>query len=114
MAFCKQCGAPLEEGTKFCGACGAPAQAAQKTKAEQNRTTFEGAVHKCPNCGAALSSFMQNCPECGCEIRSADALKDFEKKLYPSLIKFFVNSISTSKGGTHVNYCTDKMVKVRK
>lgn len=80
MAFCKQCGAPLEEGTKFCGACGAPAQTAQKPKAEQNRTTFEGAVHKCPNCGAALSSFMQNCPECGCEIRSADALKDFEKK----------------------------------
>ena len=28
MAFCRQCGAPLQEGTKFCSECGAPADSA--------------------------------------------------------------------------------------
>ena len=26
MAYCRQCGAPLQEGTKFCSECGAPAE----------------------------------------------------------------------------------------
>ena len=28
MAYCRQCGAPLQEGTKFCSECGAPADSA--------------------------------------------------------------------------------------
>ena len=28
MAYCRQCGAPLKEGTKFCSECGAPADSA--------------------------------------------------------------------------------------
>ena len=28
MAYCKECGAVLPEGTKFCSACGAPVQSA--------------------------------------------------------------------------------------
>ena len=28
MAYCRQCGAPLQEGTKFCSECGAPAESA--------------------------------------------------------------------------------------
>ena len=28
MAYCSQCGAPLQEGTKFCPSCGAPAESA--------------------------------------------------------------------------------------
>ena len=28
MAYCRQCGAPLQEGTKFCAECGAPAAGA--------------------------------------------------------------------------------------
>lgn len=28
MAYCRQCGAPLQEGTKFCPECGAPAERA--------------------------------------------------------------------------------------
>ena len=35
MAYCSQCGAPLQEGMKFCSACGAPAEAAPvRTAAE--------------------------------------------------------------------------------
>ena len=28
MAYCRQCGAPLQESTKFCSECGAPAESA--------------------------------------------------------------------------------------
>ena len=28
MAYCRQCGAPLQEGTKFCSECGAPTESA--------------------------------------------------------------------------------------
>ena len=34
MAFCRQCGAPLQEGTKFCSECGAPAEGAPVRMAE--------------------------------------------------------------------------------
>ena len=34
MAYCRQCGAPLQEGTKFCSECGAPADSAPVRMAE--------------------------------------------------------------------------------
>ena len=34
MAYCRQCGAPLQEGTKFCSECGAPADSASVRMAE--------------------------------------------------------------------------------
>ena len=34
MAYCRQCGAPLQEGTKFCSQCGAPAENAPVRMAE--------------------------------------------------------------------------------
>ncbi len=34
MATCRQCGAPLQEGTKFCSECGAPAESAPVRMAE--------------------------------------------------------------------------------
>lgn len=35
----------------------------------QQKTVYEGNLHKCPNCGEILNSFMTNCPSCGYEIR---------------------------------------------
>ena len=44
MAYCKECGAVLPEGTKFCSACGAPVQSAEehppKKSKRKRRTVF--------------------------------------------------------------------------
>lgn len=34
---------------------------------------YAGEIHKCPNCGAVLESFVKACPECGYELRGAKA-----------------------------------------
>ena len=41
-------------------------------------------MHKCPNCGEILDSFISRCPLCDCEIRSnevSSALKKFKDEL---------------------------------
>lgn len=47
MAFCNQCGAKVEDGSKFCTACGAPVDAgsapAQNSASSQNQQKTNGA-----------------------------------------------------------------------
>ncbi len=86
MAFCTNCGGYVEDGVKFCGHCGAkmtvtktvntppvPPIKPTEPRSSQRESFYEGQIHKCPNCGATLSSFVKNCPDCGYELRGASS-----------------------------------------
>lgn len=73
MAYCSNCGAQVDDNAKFCGICGNKMSAIpQPPKTNARKTTYDGTIHKCPNCGVGLASFVKNCPECGYELRGAD------------------------------------------
>lgn len=81
MPFCINCGREIPEDAKFCDGCGTPTKIS--TSAER-KFTFEGEIHKCPNCGEVLKSFELNCPACGYELRgvkASSAVKEFALKL---------------------------------
>ena len=84
MAYCTNCGAQVDDNAKFCGACGNKmASNPQPSKSTARKTTYDGAIHKCPNCGTGLASFVKNCPECGYELRGADgaeSVSDFARR----------------------------------
>ena len=71
MAFCIYCGQELAEGAKFCANCGKAVDASQKGAKEQRKTVYDGELHKCPNCGERLDSFVTACHACGYELRGA-------------------------------------------
>lgn len=64
------CGQRLPEGAKFCSNCGA-ATGEVKSETAQRKIVYDGEVHKCPNCGEIVDSFVLNCPSCGHEFRSS-------------------------------------------
>ena len=70
MAYCSNCGNQLVEGSKFCNNCGT---AVDSENNNQRKTVYDGEIHKCPNCGEVLSSFVTVCPACGYELRGAKA-----------------------------------------
>lgn len=70
MAYCSNCGNQLVEGSKFCNNCGT---AVDSENSNQRKTVYDGEIHKCPNCGEVLSSFVTVCPACGYELRGAKA-----------------------------------------
>lgn len=69
MAFCMNCGQQLPDGAKFCANCGT-ATGTVKSEGIQRKTVYDGEIHKCPNCGEILNSFVSTCPSCGYEIRN--------------------------------------------
>ena len=71
MAFCINCGQELVEGAKFCANCGKAVGASQNGAEGQRKTVYDGELHKCPNCGERLDSFVTTCPVCGYELRGA-------------------------------------------
>ena len=82
MAFCPHCGQPITDSAKFCANCGKTVDDNNSTS--QIKNTYEGDIHKCPNCGEVLKSFELNCPACGYELRVArasSAVKEFALKL---------------------------------
>ena len=100
--FCSYCGTKLDEGARFCKGCGEPvgAGAAADTQPQnatraahstplsgnptERKTVYEGTVHKCPNCGEVLASFVSVCPTCAHEIRdtkSSTAVRELALKL---------------------------------
>ena len=82
MAFCKHCGQEFIKGGKFCGGCGKPIDG--EYFEEGRKSFYDGEIHKCPNCGEVLGSFVTNCPNCGYEIRNVKktgAAADLDEKL---------------------------------
>lgn len=82
MPFCVNCGHELSENIKFCAYCGEPVN--EVASYAQRKTVYEGELHKCPNCGELLESFVTTCPSCGCELRGtqvSSAIKEFALKL---------------------------------
>ena len=82
MAFCVNCGQELSKGTKFCAYCGKPVDNNNSTN--QRNSTYEGEIHKCPNCGEILGAFLAVCPSCGHELRgvqSAGSIENFSRKI---------------------------------
>ena len=83
MAFCNKCGKEILEGKTVCEACGAENVTAEK-KDGQRKVSFDGEVHKCPNCGEVLNGFESVCSACGFEIRGVQAsasLQEFVAQL---------------------------------
>ena len=81
LAFCIHCGHELAAEAKFCANCG---KAVNYNLTTQRKTVYDGKIHKCPNCGEMLNSFVTNCPSCGYEIRSTNAVSaihEFAQKL---------------------------------
>ena len=100
--FCNQCGKKVDASSKFCNECGAsiyidPSMGgntskqsngfndiSQEERRDKRNTVYEGTLHKCPNCGELLKSFVSVCPSCRYEIRdtkSTNSVKDFEIRL---------------------------------
>jgi len=77
MEYCSNCGAQIENNTKFCPECGS-AHAARATNSTQRQQEFKGKVMKCPNCGEVLKSFDGICPSCGLEINSVKMSVSFK------------------------------------
>ena len=71
MPFCNSCGSKVDSNSHFCRVCGNKLAFDTPNVNTQRRTVFEGEIHKCPNCGAVVNSFVGNCPECGVEFRGS-------------------------------------------
>ena len=88
MPFCGKCGTRIDESDSFCPQCGTPRfrkQSAPDYRAQKSaREVFEGAVHKCPNCGAPVTGMQVQCEMCGYEFRtrhSGGSVKELSRKL---------------------------------
>lgn len=81
IKHCKNCGNLLNENAKFCDRCGAKVEPdyisvpnnSTFPDSAQRQQCYEGAIHKCPNCGALIDSYTLKCPKCGYEVRGAQS-----------------------------------------
>ena len=84
MAFCTNCGHRLPDGAKFCCECGTPVHVSNDDHLTEKTTVYEGKIHRCPNCGDRIDSFVAICPSCSYELRgitSTSILQEFVSKL---------------------------------
>lgn len=79
MPFCSNCGKEIENNARFCSGCGSPQNTTQADNQGQRKIKFEGEIHKCPNCGEILDSFILNCPICGYELRSSNSISSIKE-----------------------------------
>lgn len=71
--ICSNCGEKLSDDAKSCLFCGQ--KIAQIGKSGSKReVTYDGTIHKCPNCGEVLKSFEAICPKCNYELRGVKSV----------------------------------------
>lgn len=88
--YCSNCGEKNNNGAKFCQNCGSSfdgtlksteptnvhtvvIEQVQTDKRQSRQIVYEGEIHKCPNCGETINSFITECPTCGYELRGSNA-----------------------------------------
>ena len=85
--FCGHCGQELAGWEKYCPKCGGAINENNEGIKDgtvndnkqhnynelEHRTVYEGVLHKCPNCGEAVDSYIGRCPLCGYEFRQTQA-----------------------------------------
>lgn len=70
----------LDESANFCPNCGTAVNSLHYNKESSTRkTTYEGTLYKCPNCGEHIKSFVSICPSCGYEIRDSKSHSHIDK-----------------------------------
>lgn len=98
--YCSHCGKILSSNSKFCSYCGTAIGNIKiednnskkneekienkEDEASERKSIYEGKIHKCPNCGEILNSFVTNCPTCGYELRNlknSSAVEELSRKL---------------------------------
>ena len=70
--YCKFCGNEIDDNSKFCKYCGGKLDSEEEINIEDRKKreiVYDGELHKCPNCGENLKSFVSVCPSCGYELR---------------------------------------------
>ena len=70
--FCSKCGKELDVNALFCKHCGQKVLQDEEINIEDRQKrgiVYDGELHKCPNCGENLKSFVPVCPSCGYELR---------------------------------------------
>ena len=77
MAFCPNCGSPVNNDAKFCSNCSHPLKVSDDVSSR--KTVQEGTLHKCPSCGEIIGSFTAKCPACGYEIRGSKSSSSVQK-----------------------------------
>ena len=76
MPYCYYCGSKNTDEAKYCAHCGKPIGA--PVASNERKQVYDGVLHKCPNCGELLNSFITICPTCGYEIRGAKSSQSVE------------------------------------
>ena len=89
MAYCSNCGLPIDSNSRFCSSCGAANNGIPPVPTEapvngERIQEFSGKISKCPNCGEVLKALTAKCPACGFELRevsNTSSVKEFSDKL---------------------------------
>ena len=74
--FCRDCGSPLKDSSKFCPKCGKAV--AVQPAAEQHTARPEPQTPKCAYCGAQLKATSKFCPKCGKTVVAAEQAPPFK------------------------------------
>ena len=69
MAYCKKCGKEIADDALFCAGCGTSVESGSAQSGEERKQSYDGGIHKCPNCGEPLKAFETRCSNCGHELR---------------------------------------------